>query len=102
VRSQLTDRLINWPEIARAVRARVMREDPTLLGGEKVEVGDPGGPIIPVRVRVGDRELRLFSTLSSLGTARDVTLQELRIDTFHPFDEETARLLGGIGAKNSG
>jgi transcriptional regulator with XRE-family HTH domain len=92
----LADRIVNWPEVARAVQARVRREDPALLDGVQADAaGDGGGLIIPVRVRMGEREARLFSTITSLGTAQDMTLQELRIDAFHPFDEETARLLGG-------
>ena len=34
-----------------------------------------------------DLELRLFCTYMTLGTPQDVTLQELRIETFFPADE---------------
>jgi hypothetical protein len=93
----LRNRILNWPDVARAVRARVRREDPALLDGAEADSAGDGGLIIPIRVRMGEREARLFSTITSLGTAQDMTLQELRIDAFHPFDEETARLLGGSG-----
>jgi hypothetical protein len=42
-------------------------------------------------VKKGDLELRLFSTLMTLGTPQDVTLQELRIETFFPADEASER-----------
>jgi len=33
--------------------------------------------------------LRYFTTLTSLGTPHDITLQELRIESFFPADEDT-------------
>jgi transcriptional regulator with XRE-family HTH domain len=89
----LRERIVNWPDVTRAVRARVRREDPGLLPGAEIEPESEGGLIIPIKLRLGKREVRLCSTVTSLGTAQDITLQELRIDCFHPFDEETARLL---------
>jgi hypothetical protein len=38
-----------------------------------------------------DFELRLFTTIMTLGTPQDVTLQELRIETFFPADEGSER-----------
>lgn len=35
------------------------------------------------------RELDFFSTVTTLGTAQDITLQELRIECFHPANERT-------------
>jgi hypothetical protein len=37
--------------------------------------------------------LRLFSTIMTLGTPQDVTLQELRIETFFPADTESEAAL---------
>jgi len=31
----------------------------------------------------------LFTTIATLGTPQDITLQELRIESFFPMDEET-------------
>ena len=45
-----------------------------------------GDLLLPIHIRRGDVELRLFSTIMTLGTPRDVTLQELRIETFFPAD----------------
>jgi transcriptional regulator with XRE-family HTH domain len=53
-------------------------------------------PFLPIAFRRGDVELRYFSMLTSLGTPHDITLQELRIESFYPADsatEETARRL---------
>jgi transcriptional regulator with XRE-family HTH domain len=46
-------------------------------------------PFLPVELRRGAVELRFFSTLTSLGTPHDITLQELRIESFFPADEAT-------------
>src|SRR5262249_47525669 len=42
--------------------------------------------LLPIHIRKGDLELRLFSTIMTLGTPQDVTLQELRLETFFPGD----------------
>lgn len=59
-------------------------------------------PFLAIEFRKRDLELRFFSTLTSLGTPHDITLQELRIEAFFPADEatETAsrRLAEGISA----
>jgi transcriptional regulator with XRE-family HTH domain len=56
------------------------------------------GPFLPIEFRRGEIALRFFSTLTSLGTPHDITLQELRIESFFPADEATevlARRLAG-------
>jgi hypothetical protein len=40
---------------------------------------------------MGNLDLRLFSTIMTLCTPRDVTLQELRIETFFPADQNSER-----------
>ena len=49
-------------------------------------------------------EARVFGTITTLGTPQDVTLQELRIETFLPADaatEELARRLAAEEARRS-
>jgi hypothetical protein len=46
-------------------------------------------PIIPVVFKKGDRVFNYFSTVTTLGTAQDVTVQEIRIECFFPVDEST-------------
>ena len=60
--------------------------------------GDPGPPLdpafadvaVPLRVRAGDAELSFISTRTSFGTALDVTVAELSIESFFPADARTA------------
>jgi transcriptional regulator with XRE-family HTH domain len=54
--------------------------------------------VLPLRVRNGDGVLSFFSTISTFGTAADITLSELSIEAFYPADAQTAaRLLQTIG-----
>ncbi len=49
----------------------------------------PEAPVLPMHFRKGETELRLFTTIATLGTPQDITLQELRIESFFPMDDET-------------
>jgi hypothetical protein len=44
-------------------------------------------------VRLDETELLLFSTLTTFGTARDLTLAELTIEAFYPANPQTAEAL---------
>lgn len=48
-------------------------------------------PFLPFTVRKDGVELNLFTTVTTLGTPRDVTLHELRMGAFFPADEATAQ-----------
>ncbi|HZD97194.1 MAG TPA: helix-turn-helix transcriptional regulator [Micromonosporaceae bacterium] len=49
--------------------------------------------VMPFRLRRGERTLNLFSTIATFGTATDLTVAELSIETFFPADAETASYL---------
>jgi len=54
---------------------------------------EPGAAPLPMLMtifRAGDRNLSFFSTITMFGTARDVTIEELRIECMFPVDEATA------------
>jgi transcriptional regulator with XRE-family HTH domain len=46
-----------------------------------------GDVLLPVHIAKDGLELKLFSTIMTIGTPQDITLQELRIETFFPADE---------------
>ncbi len=52
---------------------------------------DRQAPVLVIHFRRGETSLRLFTTLATLGTPQDVTLQEIRIECFFPTDDATAR-----------
>lgn len=53
------------------------------------------GPVLSMHFRKGETSLRLFTTIATLGTPQNVTLQEIRIECFFPADAESAALLRG-------
>jgi transcriptional regulator with XRE-family HTH domain len=58
--------------------------------------------VLPLRLRDDGGQLAFFSTISTFGTAVDVTLAELSIEAFYPADARTAmRLLGDVGVGGS-
>ena len=53
----------------------------------------PGVLAVPMRLRTDHGELALLSTIATFGTALDITLSELAIESFLPADAETAAAL---------
>jgi transcriptional regulator with XRE-family HTH domain len=101
--------IVNWDEVARHLLGRAERELGALgedaaaralleelrgYAGPLPRAAAPlaGDVLLPIHIRRDDVELRLFSTLMTLGTPRDVTLQELRIETFFPADAGSERV----------
>jgi hypothetical protein len=67
------------------------------------EVGEAGAPaaapplLVGVALRRGSLACHFFTTIATLGTPLDVTLQELRIETLFPADAETRAVIAGRG-----
>ena len=51
--------------------------------------------VLPLQLVVDGRALSFFSTITTFGTAVDVTLSELSVEAFYPADPETAAALRG-------
>ena len=99
--------IVNWDEVAHHLLGRAERElesardDETavaLLNELRGYAGNAAGQrpsaplsagdlLLPIHIRTNGIKLRMFSTIMTLGTPKDVTLQELRIETFFPADE---------------
>jgi transcriptional regulator with XRE-family HTH domain len=101
----------NWPAVAGELLHRVQRE---AVGGVKDDAtakllesvlsfpdvparlskprAEPLLPVIPVCFSKGSDRFSYFSTVTTLGTPQDITLQEIRIECFFPADPGTARL----------
>lgn len=61
-------------------------------------VGAPMPLIVPyVLALPGLGEVRLFTTITTFGTPRDITLEELSVELFYPADAESAAKLRGAG-----
>lgn len=54
--------------------------------------------VVPLRLRDGEQELAFVSTISTFGTAIDITLAELSIEALYPANAQTAmRLMRAVG-----
>jgi transcriptional regulator with XRE-family HTH domain len=104
--------IVNWDEVAHHLLGRAERElgsakDDEAAGALLAELrgymGQASGPrasaplsagdlLLPLHIRKDGLELRLFSTIMTLGTPQDVTLQELRIETLFPADEPSEKV----------
>jgi len=49
--------------------------------------------ILPMELDLNGKVARMFSTITSVSTPHDVTLQELHVEVFYPADKETELVL---------
>jgi transcriptional regulator with XRE-family HTH domain len=71
-----------------------LRSYPGVADDEAHAEGEDGSALaVPLRLRAGDRELVFLSTVTTFGTAVDITLAELSIEAFLPADDATANAL---------
>lgn len=98
--------IVNWEDVAVHTLNALHREalhtgsvDVARLRDELA--GYPGVPawkhrrsreavLLPLRIAKDGLELAFFTTIATLGTAADVTLSELRIESYFPADPQTA------------
>jgi transcriptional regulator with XRE-family HTH domain len=71
----LRDRLLSYPNVREAMAAPPNQR--------------AGAPVLPLRFEKDRTSLQLFTTIATLGTPQDITVQELRIECFFPMDEGT-------------
>jgi transcriptional regulator with XRE-family HTH domain len=71
----LLDELLAYPDVPRHWR--------------RLDLDVSTAPFLPIELRRDDLVLKYFTTLTSLGTPHDITLQELQIESFFPADEAT-------------
>jgi hypothetical protein len=50
-------------------------------------------PVLSIHFRKNSTRFSVFTTIATLGTPRDVTLQDIRIECFFPSDAASAALL---------
>jgi transcriptional regulator with XRE-family HTH domain len=103
--------VVNWEAVAEALIARAHREavgglqDPATQSLVAEILAYPGVPpswrhrgpamplvpVLPVSFRKADRQFDFFSTVTTLGTPQDITVQEIRIECFFPANAATDR-----------
>ncbi len=72
----LLEEVLSYPDVPARWRTR--------------EPGATPPPLLTSVFRKGEETLRFFSALTTFGTPRDVTLDELRIECMFPADDATA------------
>jgi hypothetical protein len=83
----LRNELVGYPGVRRSAATR----SPAGPGGS---VPDTVSRLfVPFVLRSGGTDLTFFSTIATFGTAHDITLAELSIESFFPADEVTAAML---------
>ncbi len=99
--------LAEWREhlLARLERQIAVTGNPALASLHEELSGYPAPPlrhasrgladeiVVSLRMAAGDRELSFFSTITTFGTAVDITVAELAIEAFFPADAATAEHL---------
>ena len=80
------EEIMAYPDVPASFRKLRFEERPT--------------PVLTVDYLVGGKALSVFTTISTLGTPQDITLQEVRIECFFPADERSDALFRSLAAKN--
>jgi hypothetical protein len=86
---------------ARALLDEVLRYPGVPAQWQKRELSAPPPPLLTVKFRKDDQVLHFFSTITTFGTPRDVTLDELRIECTFPADEATAEFCRVLAREES-
>jgi transcriptional regulator with XRE-family HTH domain len=89
----------NWEQVARHLLNRLAREQ--LQSGRAalvpsdfrtLDLGSAIEPVFEVRFHLQDRRFGFLTTLTSFSSPQDVTLDELRIESYFPLDAATTKL----------
>jgi transcriptional regulator with XRE-family HTH domain len=103
----LAPRIANFAEFSAHLlhhmhQVLAVTDDPYLRGlidelGAYADQPQPAWPssdiVLPLRITAGGAELSFLSTITTFGTARDITLSELSIETLYPADEHSTEVL---------
>ncbi len=115
----LRSKISNWEEVARYLVSTTYAEI-LAAGGEpkalafieeimtypdvpasfrKLRFEERPAPMLTVDYLVGGKALSVFTTIATLGTPQDITLQEVRVESFFPADDRSDALFKSLAAK---
>jgi len=115
----LRPKIANWEEVARHLVSTTYAEiladggEPKALAFiedimaypdvpasfRKLRFEERPPPVVTLDYIVGGRHLSVFTTIATLGTPQDITLQEVRIESFFPADDRSDALFKSLAAK---
>ena len=106
----------NWEEVVTVMLNRLQREAAMEPGNTQLKAlveeicaypgmpdtnasiwQTPPPPLLPLEVNMGGIVLKTFTMISTFGTPQDITTDELRLETFFPADDTTAKMLQMMG-----
>ncbi|MCZ7474132.1 helix-turn-helix domain-containing protein [Micromonospora sp. WMMC273] len=86
-RTRISRQLATAPDAElTALYEELLAPEPENTSSQRIEAD----VVIPMILRVGGRELRLFSTITTFGTPMDITIDEIAIESYYPADAESA------------
>lgn len=95
-RAHLLSQLRRRADVMGDVRLHELHQELTAYPGGTAGSPSSSDVVLPLRFRRAERELSFFSISATVGTATDVTVDELAIESFYPADRATARVLGAL------
>ena len=115
----LRSKIANWEEVARYLVSTTYAEiladggEPKALAFieeimalpdvptsfRKIRFEDRPPPVLTVDYLVAGKSLSVFTTIATLGTPQDITLQEVRIECFFPADERSDALFKSLATR---
>ncbi|HEU4429110.1 MAG TPA: helix-turn-helix transcriptional regulator [Myxococcota bacterium] len=114
----LQSQLVNFAQVAAVLLARLERalaaagDDPELAALERELRALPGvpeadvlpvavEPVLPLHLKRGELELKLYTVLAQVSAAQDVTAAELHVETLMPADAASEAVLRSLAAATS-
>jgi transcriptional regulator with XRE-family HTH domain len=92
IRGVRADAIADGSEATAALLARLLSYPDVPALWETPSLENIQEPVLTMNIVKDAISLRLFTTLATLGTAHDVTAQEIRIESFFPSDDATDRI----------
>jgi len=99
----------NWQDVARHMVLRLRTEAlhfggddvlshaadrlETMMAGRDMAATGTMPPFVPIRFRLGETTLSLFSAISQFGSAEDIALADWKLELFFPADEASRQML---------
>jgi transcriptional regulator with XRE-family HTH domain len=90
IRGVQADAIIDGSPASSSLLTRLLSYEglPALLQSAALE--EAPRPLLPMHLQKAEVSLHLFTTIATLGTPQDITVQEIRIENFFPMDEPTS------------
>jgi transcriptional regulator with XRE-family HTH domain len=102
IRGVQADAIADGSSASQSLLARLLSYDGLPELAHSAAMDDTPRPLLPIHLRKSGVSLHLFTTIATLGTPQDITVQEIRIESFFPMDEPTAGFFRKAAPANGG